>query len=384
MVTGTVPPQPCGVGDYSFELATWLRRLGLDVDIYTSRVDKIETASNADGILPIVARWTPDKSPKLSRSFRTRQTDVVHVQYPTLSYGAGLLPQALVFRRRSVVVTLHEASFSHILRRISLFPFLLWANAIVATTDFEAEYLATMYPPVRKRLCVIPIGSSIPKGASDTRRELTVVYFGLVAEKKGLEQFVELATMCARANLPWKFSVIGKVPDCEGNYCRILQSREPTVEWRLGLTPVEVSAQLAVAAVAYLPFPDGASERRSSLIAVLSNGVPTITTLGTATPAALRESRTVLFADSVDEAYTQMEKLLSDETLRVGLSRDALEFAERFSWPEIAVRHAKLYEGVSRRPRLFAAMLTAIARSGSRGASRVKRTVINGEKDCAA
>jgi hypothetical protein len=91
-----------------------------------------------------------------------------------------------------------------------------------------------------------------------------------------------------------------------------------------------------------MPFPDGASERRSSLLAVLLNGVATISTKGAFTTSELAES--LEFAGTPEETLLVIKQLLEQpERLRL-LAQRAREYGQRRSWPYIAARHVELYQ----------------------------------------
>ncbi len=71
--------------------------------------------------------------------------------------------------------------------------------------------------------------------------------------------------------------------------------------WDIDLEEKEVCKILSEALFSYLPFPDGASERRGTLLAVLGNGLVTITTKGKHTTKEIEE--VVLLANTPYEAF---------------------------------------------------------------------------------
>jgi glycosyltransferase involved in cell wall biosynthesis len=102
---------------------------------------------------------------------------------------------------------------------------------------------------------------------------------------------------------------------------------------------------LAEARVAYLPFPDGASERRGSLLAAFENGLAVVTTAGGQTPASIRD--TVALAQSPEEAFHVIRRLLGDDCEWQRLSEAGRAFAAgRPSWSQIAERHMEIYRSL--------------------------------------
>lgn len=349
LISGNCPPTACGVGDYTYSLAAALSRAGMDVRFLTT-TGQVPANGTRIAVKTSIRSWNLFRIAEAMKEVRAAKPDVVHLQYPTSAYGMGLLPQALVFSRRPFVVTIHEAHFSHILRRLSLYPFLIFADHVIATTHFEANYLAWMYPPVRKRLSVIQIGSNLPVAPVRPRDNRVVVYFGLIAPNKGLEDFIALAGLAKEVGEPWRFRIVGMPPKRRESYARKLRdaSRTLPVEWCLNLPAEEVAEHLASAGAVYLPFPDGASSRRGSLVAALVNGAPTVTTYGEATPAELIGGENVVYANLPEVAREEIRRIFSNAFFSEKLSRGAVEYGESFSWPLIAKRHAVLYDRVAK------------------------------------
>jgi glycosyltransferase involved in cell wall biosynthesis len=91
-----------------------------------------------------------------------------------------------------------------------------------------------------------------------------------------------------------------------------------------------------------MPFPDGASERRASLLAALANGLPVITTKGRASPPELED--VVRFCSSPGESVATAQILIEAPTEREELAFRGRQYAERFSWENIARSHMAVYE----------------------------------------
>jgi glycosyltransferase involved in cell wall biosynthesis len=325
LVTGSYPPDVCGIGDYSRELVTAMQGTGVEVDVI-SAADW--GAVNASGIAKRIDRLNPD---------------VIHIQYPTVGYGWGLAPQVLSLVRPGVV-TLHEASQSHILRKVSLFSFLR-SKHVVFTSFFERNYALRFAPWMLKRSSVIPIGSNIPVGTRVKDSELAeIVYFGVIQPKKGIEQVLTLAQLIKEAGLSYRVRVIGLPDPRWATYLEKVRSYsvDLPVRWEVGLSNSTVAELLARSRIAYVPFPDGASERRGSLLALLANGVATITTLGPSTPRELHGA--VEFAHSPKQALQILQNLVANSNRQRRLAAKGRAYASRFSWDAIAREHNALYE----------------------------------------
>lgn len=332
LIVGAYPPRDCGAEDYTVRLAEALEQYGLEVDILAGGGRSVS------------------ETPSLIRRISGYRPDVVHVQYPTGNYGKSLVPQALAttMPRVPVITTLHEFSESHLLRKVADLPFALRSKALVFTSEYERRHFLSWFPWVRKRSLVVPIGSNIPSYSGSVRRDpSSIAYFGLIRPQKGLEEFLELAMLARDAGRPYRFAIVGDTAARYGRYPETLEERakDLPVEWRIGLSPDEVSRSLSRSRFAYIPYPDGASERRGSLLAALGNGTAMITTEGPQTPEALRSA--VCFAADPPQALRLLDQLASDVDRADTLSARAIEYAERSSWRSIALAHRRLYERVS-------------------------------------
>jgi glycosyltransferase involved in cell wall biosynthesis len=266
------------------------------------------------------------------------------MQYPTVGYGWHLTPQVLSMAIPSVV-TLHELSKAHILRKLSIYPFTVRSKHIIFTTAHERAFALRQAPWISGRSSVIPIGSNISAGPRiEAKRPREVVYFGLFRPEKGLEDVLELASLVKRMDLPLVIRLVGKAYPADSPYFRQLYQRslDLPIRWDMDREDSAVADILAQAAVAYMPFPDGASGRRGSLLALLVNGAVTITTRGPQTPSELDQA--VLFAESPDRALPLIRQVLDDQEFRARWSEKGRSYAARFSWEAIAAQHVQLYK----------------------------------------
>ncbi len=327
-MSGSLPPDACGVGAYVERLAESLRACGVDADVVGGDT------------------WRAIDATSIKHRVDALQPDIVHLQYPTLGYGSGLAPHVLSILRPGVV-TLHEVRHTHPLRRLSLAAFALSALHVVFTTEFERRYMIRFAPWLRERSSVIPVGSNVPAVITRTNlREREVVHFGLIRPEKGLEQVIELAVLLQRHGPPFDVRIVGEVAPKWSKYFQQLQrsSADLPIIWDVGLTLTRVAEVLAVSRIGYLPFPDGASARRASLLALLNAGVATITTRGADTPDSL--SGVVAFARDAHEALNVVERLSADPETTERLAIEGRRYARRAGWDSIAAMHRSLYHEI--------------------------------------
>jgi len=251
--------------------------------------------------------------------------------------------------KNSSVITLHEVSQAHILRKLALYPFTIRRQHLIFTTQYEREFARKWAPWTSGVSSVIPVGSNIEALANGfERRSGEIAYFGLIMPRKGLEEVLKLAELIQSSGSRLQIRVIGKTDVKHEAYSAQLrlQSKGLPVIWEGDLSHEQVSRQLAVSSIAYLPFPDGASERRTSLNAMLSNGVVTITTRGAHTPSDLENA--VKFCSSPRDAYDAIRLLLENPLEQEKIRGKATEYMRQFSWDRIVDLHLSVYERVIR------------------------------------
>ena len=330
MVTGSYPPDACGVGAYAARLVTELRSQGAEVAVYNK------------------GPWSLRNVSHVANEIRQLKPDVVHIQYPTVGFNRSLGPQALAIMLENVVTTIHEVSQVHLLRRFSLLPFSIGSKAILFTNQFERDYALRFAPWIAKRSHIVPLGGSIPQltGSIAVRNPLDVVCFGLIRPQKGIEDFIEAAAESKRRKLPFQFTLVGMQDPRFIDYFEDLkrQTHGLPIEWQIGLDDDAVAKRLSKAAFAYLPFPDGATERRTSMIALLAQGIAVLTTASPMTPDIFKSEMQIVANPST--AVDALTQLAADPAALTTQVRRGVQLAHRFDWPPIARRHLEIYESI--------------------------------------
>jgi glycosyltransferase involved in cell wall biosynthesis len=219
-------------------------------------------------------------------------------------------------------------------------------------------------PPRRPRPSphVIPIGSNIPvapppgytpaawRAALGIPPDaLLVAYFGLLSSSKGADLLVEALASLTR---PWRLLLIGgsatapqDVAHAEAVRARIAALGHVHHVIATGhVSPAEVSAHLLAADMVALPYRDGASFRRGSLLAALAHGRPVVTT-APASPddESLLSSAARLVPPDAAALAQALLRLADDSAERARLGAAGQALAARFSWESIAGQHERLY-----------------------------------------
>lgn len=359
IISGSLPPMRCGVGDYAYNLSLAISTKGARVYVYTLAGQGPGPRRPFPGWgLAAVAR----RFPGFLRELAADGVGWVNIQYPSIGYGYRLGPQLLVFLLRffspvKVVSTLHEFKRARFLRKASLIPFILFSHKLVFTARTELEAVRR-WLPIRllggpPEAAVIPVGSNIPAiipGAVEKRRWF-IVFFGLFYPGRQAELVAEACGRISGAHKDAVFGIIGDIhPKHQGYYRSLRGHFEKSVpagrlEWHIGESPEAIAKILSAASVALLPYPDGASFRRTTLMAAMMSGVPVVSTRGPDTPAAFKDGENVLFAGDAAALAEKTLLLLSDGALAAGIASGGLRLSRDFSWERIAAGYLEFFAG---------------------------------------
>jgi len=328
LVTGLCPPGRCGVGDYTACLGNALKATGVETHVITS------------------GDWNLLGALAVSKSLRLQKLDIVHIEYPTFGFGMKLGPQGLSLLQ-SCVITIHEASQARIKGRLMLFPFTVRPEHMIFTSCFERGFVTKWAPWIDRVSSVIPLGSNIVVTAQERPHSLSeILYFGFIRPKKGLEQVLELGNLIRLAGLPLIVRIIGGVLPNHAAYFDQLKVKATglPIIWDCDLSEEQVAKKLAESSIAYLPYSDGASERRGTLKAALLGGLAVITTRGPHTPRDLEG--VVRFCRNPEEALAAARSLIESPEETSIMARRAVEYGQRYTWERIAKLHLEVYESV--------------------------------------
>jgi glycosyltransferase involved in cell wall biosynthesis len=307
------------VGDFTGGLIDALRDRGVTVNVLHE------------------AQWRLRDVPELIRRVRAESPDIVHLQYPTHGFRRSLVPHLLHLGLTGLprLTALHDFAGQRWPVRLGMSVFTL-GGRLVVTGELDRAAVVRRHPWTRRRLSVIPIGSNIPGGAWQPSGAFTIVHFGMLRPQKGVEDMIRLAGLCRQHGRPYRTVIIGAVVPHAREYAQSLfdLAEGAGVEWRLNATPDQVSETLRHAHVAYLAPPCGVHERRGTLLAAATNGLPVVAKVDWETPAFLRDY--VIPASSPEAALAAIDSL-ANAPLRLHQQSDrSVELGRIFSWTTIA------------------------------------------------
>lgn len=352
MISGSLPPMKCGVGDYTHHLSQALADVpGVRIGVLTDLRAREGLADRRYELLPGVRNWTLSEVPALLNTLRRWNPAVTHFQFPTQGYGRRIMPWflPLILRicRRQVVQTWHEYCP---MGRWRNFPVSLATGGLIAV---RPNFLERMPPGYRwlnrhKKFRFIPNACTIPPILLSDNDRLSIraqlgspgkplfTYFGFAYPAKGIEDLFQIAD-------PDRHHIL-LICDLDSSdpYHKLILDHARDSRWRgsvtlLGFQPVQELARLLAASdVIVLPFREGGGLWNSSLHGAAAQGTFILTT--SRERNGFEPDNNVYYAKPGD--YKGMRQALHEYS---GRRNPHSSPKVRITWPEIAKSHLDLY-----------------------------------------
>lgn len=375
LISGEYPPMQGGVADYSHILAQRFGQRGHSVGVLTSRDAAGASVFGDEGVTPraVMARWGWwELTSAARRAAAEIEPDVINIQYQAAAYGMhpaiNLLPRLFslgMAGRVPCVVTFHDLLVPYLFPKAG--PVRWWsitelaqssAHVIVTNTeDYERLSSEHRMPPIHR----IPIGSNVTTALpadydrsawrsrwDATDDALVLCYFGFLNASKGGEELIEALATLRREGRDVRLVMIGgslgaSDPTNRAYLTRVQQAIEaahlaPHVTWTGHLSDEEVSASFGASDVTVLPYRDGVSFRRGSLMAALAHGMPIISCRPRAALPEIVHGENIWLVPPEDASALALgiAQLADAHDLRRRLSAGARALSHLFDWDAIA------------------------------------------------
>lgn len=262
LVTGTYPPERCGVADYS------------------ARLLETEKAKSSNWKLLYTRDVRLKAFGKTIKEIKRLNDQQVNIQYPSRGYMNSVLPHLLclylrLFTKIRISTTIHEYTQLGWKGRLASAIFLLCSHKLIFTNPFERDAAAKAVKSVASKSAIIKIFSNIPtsntlKNIAD--RKYDIGYFGYIRPQKGIEEFIQVVHEIKKTT-PLNAYILGQtLPDLKEYANDVFEAANRAGITLLGSMPdAETADVLADTKIGYLPLPDGLSERRGSFLAYAKN-----------------------------------------------------------------------------------------------------------------
>lgn len=389
-----------GIGAFTAELAKAMAADGHDIHILTHRRAKAKQTRErsktvAEAFQRLGDTWEPQQLPYASLHPRFRrwnwremseiadiairyELDILNVQYQAAAFNMRN-PAINFFPYRvnalaKTVTTFHDLRVPYLfpkaggLRKRVVYRLAQSSHGVIVTNPANQQELAQQNIPQAKRT-MIPIGSNIPATVvnhleiAENRKKLGLSnddillgYFGFLNRSKGASDLIGLMK-----NLDNRFHLLfigGETgaSDTFNNRYYLEDIREEISEkglddrihWTGFIPEKRVSAWLKTADMMVLPYQDGVSTRRGSLMAALNHGRAIVSTQAKQINPVLKDGENLLLFPAGDiRAFKEKVMLLAENReLAEKMGQAALETSKAFTWPSIAQSTLAFYEKI--------------------------------------
>ena len=362
VISDLLPPKRGGLADHTHRLANELAEFG-PVTVLTSPGS--EESSGKFLVRASIGNWS-DLDWIMAELREFPDDSVLLWQYVPHMYGRGgvnrQLPrfwrdlrrigQRQVFLAHEIMADLlvpdlfrRPANFWYALNHRRQWKAILAnADAVPISTGRWVEEWSARRPDVAKKFSLLASPTSIepvpvpPDHAAAWRKQhrlptnaRIITYFGTLSAAKQLPWVIEAWRAAHTPSNPVALALIGGAPT-------LRLPDELQKHYRpLGYLPAEdASRALHAADLLALPFVDGISERRTTLMAGLAHGLPVATTNGHNTGAALRRADFLALTNANDEGafIRSVVDLIRDEARRTRMgAAGRTACAREYSWP---------------------------------------------------
>jgi glycosyltransferase involved in cell wall biosynthesis len=353
IITGSFPPLKCGVGAYTACLAEALANEAVDVAVLTDVAAAANTAKSTYEIFPIIQKWKVSAFSQIVKKIRYWKPDIVHIQFPSQSYGNSLFPQLLppllLFFGAKIVQTWHEYYTKEAVHWNMILKAIIPGGLVVVRPNYK-EHMPRLYRWFirNKNFRFIPNASAIPhvRLSASERIEIhsrftstdksLLAFFGFLYPHKGIEFLFEIAD-------PAKHHIvlIGAFNADDPYYQAVMQKIEQG-PWRNNITvagflpAIETAKILSAADAVVLPFRDGGGIWNTSLHAAAIQGTFTLTTS--------RECHGYVSSENIYYArLDDTEDMRQALNLYIGRKNSDAALNQSETWESIAKKHIDLY-----------------------------------------
>ncbi len=382
-IAGEFQPLQGGLGDFTRELARACHAAGHEAHILTRTAPGAPAYESLEGmsVHRLCAGWGWATWGRVAGFIRQMQPDVVNLQYQAAAYqmhpAINLLP-AMLSRRVPIVVTFHDLRVPYLfpkagpLRRQAILTMARAARAVIVTNVEDED---TLRQAGLARVFRISIGSNIAPakiegfdrgvwlckhGAPDSA--YTVGYFGFLNESKGGETLIRALAELRAQGLDVKLALIGgQTGDSDPtnqSYARRLMELASELGAQTHIITTGfldgsgVSAAFAACDCVALPYRDGASLRRGTLMAALAHGSAIVTTTPRVALPELQHEKNALFVppDDPPALADAIRRVLVDTELRRRLQAGSLRASRMFAWDHIAAQTMRVFAAARDEP----------------------------------
>lgn len=365
LITGEYPPSQGGIAAYTDILSRRLYQQGHDIFVFSN--NQAESQSPDIHISNTITKWNLGTNRAINNWAKENRLDIVNLQFQTAAFDMSawihFMPDML---DKPFVTTFHDLRFPYLfpkagkLRDWIVMHLAKKSDAVIVTNHEDLERVSHLSSQM------IPIGSNIPfdnkvdieswrHKIKITKDDFLLAHFGFINHSKGIDTLLQAI---ASLNDPAiKLLMIGGrtgASDPTNIACSQMIDKlitelgiEAQVIWTGYVEDHEVSAYLQSADIVTLPFRDGASFRRGSLMAAIEQTCTIITTQ----PAFhisefTRENLLLIESNNPEQLANAIHHLRQSPEKCEYLQQNVAKLYQRFDWDIIVKDTLSFFEQV--------------------------------------
>jgi len=354
LISNKFPPYPCGVGDYTFNLATALsKKENMAVSIFMPDFQKIPYNASSQSSKK-TSSWGLKSIFKMINIIKKENINIIHIQNAsTKNIFYYLIPIfiKLFIKSTIIVVTIHEHNAKTILGRVANIISLFFCNYIIVQEKEFINAFKKNFFLQNKEMALMETPSNIPKSllsqdeaiklrANYTQKhELIIAYFGFLTEHKGVLKIFEACEPDRDFVI-----LISNFEIFPSEYSEKVREALISKEWVnnslcTGFIPAEQAADLlSIADICIFPFTDGKKSRNGSFSAARLQGTFCITT-HEKKRGYIKVENTYYTSttDNIDEIKAGIAFYLKGYKGKKIIGNNT-------TWESLAIKHCKVYE----------------------------------------
>lgn len=372
IITGEYPPQKGGIASYLWHLMPHLVQAGHDVFLLTSTA--CQDNRHYVRLDNKVTRWHRKTWQDVQKWATEHQLDVVNLHYQTAIYNMSasvhFLPRWLDYC--PLVTTFHDLLPPYLfpkagqIRHWVVRELARTSQAVIVSNHQDAAQLEHL-----QYVHTIPIASDIlpieqtPQQIQHQRslvnvpkEDFLIGHFGFLYPNRGVEYLLHALHALKEKQIPVRLLMLGGRDSGPTNQAYVAQldrlistlGLENIVQWTGYQDNATISQTLQACDLIALPFLDGASYRRTSLIAAIQNACPIIsTTIAPESPTLKHRVNMSLVPPANILALTNELAYLYDNAEQRRKYRQACkDMRPMFAWDAITHDILRVFEEVKR------------------------------------
>ncbi|MGB7338145.1 MAG: glycosyltransferase family 4 protein [Phototrophicaceae bacterium] len=365
LITGEYPPLQGGVSSHVAMLAHYLTHRGHQVFVFSN--NRAEQQQDDIPLMNTISKWNYQTNRLVQDWVETHNLDIVNLHFQTAAYD---MSPWVHFMPHNVsvpfVTTFHDLRFPYLfpkagrLRDWIVMHLARASSGIIITNHEDLQSVKHLQSQM------IPIGSSIERAidvdSAAIRQKLglqaddfLLAHFGFINHSKGIDTLLHAIASLNDPSI--KLLMIGgrtgTADPTNATYADTVDALMKDlglidqVLWTGFVSNNEVGMYLQTADTVVLPFRDGASFRRSSLMAAIEQYCPIITTTPIVPiPEFTLDVMLLVEPENVTQLATAIETLHYEPEKRDALQQNVQKLRQRFDWHTITSDTVQLFQTI--------------------------------------